>query len=199
MSLRKPKLPCSKSPLQIKLPSAPTDCTLPVRLQPPAQHATAAAPPEQKKPTGHAAHAAALVAPAGAVDPGAHGVHADAPSAAHVPAGHSTHAPPARYAPPKQPAESATPVADVKTPTRPPGLGAKLWSTHVNTFAPWTKPLATVKGCHTLNGMLLSGGADKLATGAPLRYAVHALSHAHFPLTDATPASTTRKLVDMSV
>ncbi len=62
--------------MQIKLPLAPTDCVFPVPAQPPAQHATAATPPEQKKPVGQAAHADAFVDPAGAVAPGAHGTHA---------------------------------------------------------------------------------------------------------------------------
>ncbi len=83
-------MPCSKSPLQIKFPLAPTDCVFPVPAQPPAQHATAATPPGQKKPVGQAAHADAFVDPAGAVAPGAHGTHAALEvafaAADHVPA-----------------------------------------------------------------------------------------------------------------
>ena len=96
-------------------------------VQPPAQHATAATPPAQKKPAGQASHADAFVDPASAVVPGAHGVHAAAPPADQVPAAHGSHAAAAEAVPENEPAAHGVGVAVVPVQKEPRVHGA-----HVN-------------------------------------------------------------------
>ncbi len=110
--------------------------------------------------------------------------------------GHGLHTAPLRYVPAKQPREISTPVAEVKTPMRPPGLLplmlGSLCNTHENVFAPFRKPLKTEKLLHALKPAFC-------ATSTPLRDALHVLSQAHLPVTLATDASTTKKLVVIRV